>query len=95
MGVSNPRDGRAERNRGCSLGSAQQGHPSGWKRPSTTERHIGFLLFLHDAAFASISNLKKSVFFFFFFLSFYSGWSRIYPRGYRCIQFYNRRHCTS
>ena len=26
-----------------SPGSAQQGHPSGWKHPSTTEPHIGFL----------------------------------------------------
>ena len=38
MGVFNPRDG---------LGSAQHGHPSGWKRPSTTEPHIGFF-FLHN-----------------------------------------------
>ena len=36
MGVSNPRDDRAER----SLGSAQHGHPSGWKRSSTTESYI-------------------------------------------------------
>ena len=71
MGISNPRDDRAERNRGvlasvplstviprvgnahlqqnliCSLGSAQHGHPEGWKRPSTTEPHIGFF-FLHN-----------------------------------------------
>ena len=42
--VSNPRDDRAERNRG----SAQHGHPLDWKRPSTTELHIGFF-FLHNA----------------------------------------------
>ena len=35
-----PRDDRAERNRGLRRGSAQQGHPGGWKRPSTTEPHI-------------------------------------------------------
>ena len=28
-------------------GSAQRGHPEGWKHPSTTEPHIGFF-FLHN-----------------------------------------------
>ena len=43
MEVSNPRDDRAERNRG----SAQHGHPEGWKLPSRTEHHIRFF-FLHN-----------------------------------------------
>ena len=47
MGVSNPRDDRAEQKRGYSLGSAQHGYPEGWKRPSTKEPHIRFF-FLHN-----------------------------------------------
>ena len=37
MEVSNPRDDRQ------SLGSAQHGHPLGWKLPSRTKPHIRFL----------------------------------------------------
>ena len=48
MGFSNPRDDRTERNRGYSLGSAQHGHPSGWKRPSTTEPHTGIFFLLNS-----------------------------------------------
>ena len=36
------------------LGSAQHGHPSGWKRPSTKEPHTGFF-FLHN----TIKQLKR------------------------------------
>ena len=41
MEVSNPRDDRAERNRGSA------GHPEGWKLPSRKEHHIRFF-FLHN-----------------------------------------------
>ena len=47
MGVSNPRDDSAKRNRSYAYDSAQHGHLSGWKRRSTTEPHIGFF-FLHN-----------------------------------------------
>ena len=90
MEVSNPRDDRAERNRGSaevplstviprvgnfhlelwSLGSAQHGHPLGWKLPSRTEHHIRFF-FLHN-------NPQNLVYFkvFFFFFFFFFAWVR-------------------
>ena len=60
MGVSNPRDDRAERNRGYSLGFAQHGHPEGWKRPSTTESHIG-VFSLHNTTERLPFTLSKVV----------------------------------
>ena len=38
------------------LGSAQHGHPEGWKRPSTTETHIKFLY--------SLVIIRRNFFFF-------------------------------
>ena len=40
-------DDRAERNLGVASCSTQHGHPSGWKRPSTTEPHIRFLYYIN------------------------------------------------
>ena len=58
MGVSNSRDDRAERNRGYA--EVQHGHPESWKRPSTTEPHIGFF-FLHNTTEKLPFTLSKVV----------------------------------